>query len=394
MSDSLDKRAFIPLSVPHLGGREGEYVQQCIDTEWVSSAGAFVNRFEDDIVNYTGSQFAIACVNGTAALHLSLLMAGVAPGNHVLVPSLTFIAPVNTVRYCNADPIFLDCDEFYNIDVDKLRRFLESETKFEDDCCIFKQTGQKISAIVPVHVFGGAVDMEALSTLCLEYKIPIVEDATESLGTRYKRGRLKGRHTGTIGQFGCLSFNGNKIITCGGGGIILTDNEVAAKKLKYLSEQAKDDEQFFIHNEVGFNYRLTNIQAAIGVAQLEQLEQIILRKKDNFQRYKKNLTNTSRLKLIDFPPYCDSNHWFYSVQIDGYNRKNLRALISKLGSCNIQARPVWELNNRQEPYRNYHSFEISKATELCEKTLNIPCSSNLTSNEVDYVCEKLIKETQ
>ncbi|MCD4828092.1 MAG: LegC family aminotransferase [Candidatus Cloacimonetes bacterium] len=394
MSDARCERAFIPLSVPSLQGREGEYVQQCIDTEWVSSAGAFVTRFEEDVASYTGARFAIACVNGTAALHLSLLMAGVVPGDHVLVPSLTFIAPINTVKYCGAEPIFLDCDAFYNIDVSKLRRFFESETRIEGDACVYRQTGRRIAAIVPVHVFGGAVDMESLSALCLEYRIPVVEDATESLGTRYTAGELKGRHTGVTGEFGCLSFNGNKIITCGGGGMILTDNESVARRLKYLSEQAKDDLEFFVHHEVGFNYRLTNVQAAIGVAQLEQLDQFIATKKANFQRYRQNLADTARLQLIGYPPYCDSNHWFYSVQIDGYRREDLRALIQRLAVQKIQARPVWELNHRQKPYRSCPAFEITKAAELAEKTLNVPCSSNLTFEDVDYVCEKLIQEVK
>lgn len=382
---------FIPLSVPNLGGRESEYVQECIDTAWVSSAGSYVNRFEKEIAEYTGSPYAVACVNGTAALHVALRLAGVKPGEHVLVPTLTFIATTNAVMYLHAEPVFFDADEYYNMDVGKLSQFLADETVQRNGACVYKATGRRIAAVVPVHVWGNAVDMERLIPTCEAYGIPVVEDATESLGTRYTKGRYAGRQPGTIGRMGCLSFNGNKIITCGGGGMILTPDEAVAKKIQYLTTQAKDDPLLFEHNEIGYNYRLTNIQSALGVAQLEQLNGFIATKRTNFLRYQNNFHDQERLHLIDPPHWCASNYWHYALRIEGYDRKGLVALIQKLQENGIQTRPVWELNHRNKPFRKYPAYRIENAPGLIGNTLNIPCSSSLTSEEVDYVSETIIR---
>ena len=277
----------IPLSVPNLCGNELKYVRKCIKTEWVSTAGHFISIFEKKIASYLGSKYAVACINGTSALQVALRVLKVRKNDEVIVPSMTFIAPVNAINYNNAKPIFMDCDEYYTIDINKTVDFINKETRtikkkiYGKDLTVTvnRKTGNRITAIIVVHVFGNAVRIGSLANLCKKKNIALVEDAAESIGTFYKLDRYKKKHTGTIGIIGCLSFNGNKIITTGGGGMILTDNKKIAKKAKYLTNQAKDDPIYSIHNEVGYNFRLTNIQAALGIAQLEALSKYIKKKK-------------------------------------------------------------------------------------------------------------------
>ncbi len=386
----IESGKFIPLSVPSIKGNEWNYVKECLDTEWVSSTGKYVDLFEEKICELTGSKYAVATVNGTSALHISLILAGVEAGNEVLVPTVTFIAPVNAVRYLNAEPVFMDCDDFYNIDIEKTIEFIINETIVKDGSCYNKESGRKIAAIIPVHVFGCAVDLEPLIDICRDRKIKIIEDATESLRTYYTKGKLKDKFTGTIGDLGCFSFNGNKIITTGGGGMILSDTPGIAEKAKYLTTQAKDDNISYIHNEIGYNYRLTNIQAAMGVAQLERLQEYVDIKKKNYFRYKKLIDRINGLHLAEVPGYAESNYWFYSLQID----KNIygmdkEELMHYLSLYKIQSRPLWYPNHLQKQYRNCRSFRIEKAIFYHEKTLNLPCSVSLTESDVDYVVEKL-----
>ena len=275
----------IPLSEPTLQGNEWKYVKECIDGEWVSSAGKYVNLFEQKIAEYTGAKFAIACVNGTSALQVSLRLAGVRSGDEVIVPTLTFIAPVNAIAYNGASPVFMDADEYYNIDIMKTIDFIQNQTYFRKNATYNKTTNKRISAIVPVHVWGNASWLGELLPLCQEHNISVVEDASESLGTFYIKGKYLRKHTGTLGKLGCLSFNGNKIITTGGGGMILTDDIDLADKAKYLTTQAKDDPVNYIHDEIGYNFRLTNIQAALGVAQLEEMPNYLKRKKEIYNQY-------------------------------------------------------------------------------------------------------------
>jgi len=380
----------IPLSVPSIKGNEWKYIKECLDTEWVSSAGKYVDLFEQHICEFTGAKYAVACVNGTSALHISLLIAGVKPEDEVIVPTLTFISPINVVRYCNAYPVFMDADDFYNIDIEKAIQFIEEETIFSDGFTYNRKTNQKISAIIPVHIFGNAVDLKKLIPICKERNIKIIEDASESLGTIYSKGKFSGKHTGTIGELGCLSFNGNKIITTGGGGMIITDNEYFAQRAKYLTTQSKDDEVRYIHNEIGYNFRLTNIQAALGVAQLEQLPEYTKIKKKNYQSYKQEIDDIPGLHLAETPDYADNNHWMYALQIDkeiyGKDREELMQYLTKY---EIQSRPVWHLNHLQKPYKNYQNYRIEKANELCEKTLNIPCSVNLSSEQTMEIIDIL-----
>lgn len=365
---------FIPLSVPHIRGREWDYVKDCLDGEWVSSAGPFVDRFEKEFAAYVGAKHAVACSSGTAALHVALLVAGVKPGDAVLVPTLTFISSVNAIHYCGAEPVFVDCDEFYNVSPESLEQALSKRWK------------RRIAAILPVHVFGNAARLDEVTSLAKAHGLPVVEDAAESMGTRYKNGR----HAGTSGTLGCFSFNGNKIITTGGGGMLVTDDGALAKRTKYLTTQAKDDEARFVHHEIGFNYRLTNVQAAIGSAQLERLPEYVKRKREIFLRYERELNGVRGLRIAPTPAYAENNCWMPCLQIDkaiyGEDREQLMARLAK---AKIQARPVWELSHRQKPYAHCEKVPTPNAEHLHEITLNIPCSVGLTEAQQSRVIEEL-----
>lgn len=380
----------IPLSVPVISGNEWQYVKECLDTGWVSSAGKYVDRFEQEVARYTGAKFAVACVNGTAALHVALRLAGVGPGDEVIVPTVTFIATVNVVRYAQAIPVFMDCDDFYNLDAGKTREFILQETVYKDGHTYNRASNRRISAVMPVHVFGNAAWLDELLPLCRERNIKVIEDAAESIGTVYTAGTMKGRHTGTVADLGCLSFNGNKIITTGGGGMVLTDDPSLAAKARYWTTQAKDDEARFVHHEVGYNYRLTNVQAAIGVAQMEQLPGFLEVKKKNFDAYKRCLGPVAGLSLAETPGYARNNHWMYAMQIDaglfGRDRERVMADLAKQG---IQTRPLWHLNHRQRPYQNCQHFRITRAEELWKTTLCLPCSTNLSEADVEHVVQML-----
>jgi len=376
----------IPLSEPSFIGNEWKYVKECLDTGWVSSIGNFVNIFEEKICRYTKSKFAIACVNGSSALHVSLRILGVQPGDEVIVPTLTFIAPVNVVRYLNAQPVFMDCDDYYNIDSEKTIDFIKKCTVFKKGFTYNKKTKKRISAIIPVHVFGNAVNIEPLIFICRERNIKILEDASESLGSWYKNGKLYGRHTGTIGDIGCLSFNGNKIITTGGGGMILTNNEEYAIKAKYLTTQAKNDKLRFIHNDIGYNYRLTNIQAALGVGQLENLEKYLKAKKKNYLNLIKEIDKIRGIKISGTPEYSNNNLWLnilkYENSIFNYE---VDFLVFKFLKKGIQTRPVWYLNHLQEPYKNCQTYNVQKSINMLNSSICLPSSANLKTVSINKI---------
>ncbi|MBT7899628.1 MAG: LegC family aminotransferase [Candidatus Marinimicrobia bacterium] len=380
----------IPLSVPSLNGNELKYVKECLDTEWVSSAGKYVDLFEQKIAEYTGSKYAIACVNGTAAIQVSLRLAGVGAGDEVIVSTLTFIASVNAITYNNATPIFMDADKYYNLDSEKTIEFIKNETIFKNGFTYNKKTNNKITAIIPVHVWGNACWLDELIELCNKQNIAIVEDACESLGTFYNNGKYEGKHTGAIGKLGCLSFNGNKIITTGGGGMILTNDESLAEKVKYLTTQAKDDPIRYVHNEIGYNFRLTNIQAALGVAQLEQLPSILKRKKEIYDFYQSTIKNIDGLSLSKVPEYAHNNHWLNLLQIDSkvYN-EDREVLMKRLEENGIQTRPVWKLNHEQKPYKDCQYYKVEKAKKLVENSLCLPSSSNLSNENLNKIVSVL-----
>lgn len=380
----MDK--FIPLSVPNLKGNEIKYVTDAIEKEWVSTGGSYINSFEDSISKYLGVDKAVACQSGTACLHLALILCNVSNNDEVIVPTLTFIATVNPVKYVGAEPIFMDCDDTLNMDLDKLRYFCENECIFENNRLINKKTNKIIKAIIIVHIFGNIIDMEKLMDIANKYNLKVIEDSTEALGSYIKKGKYKGRFAGTIGDFGCYSFNGNKIITTGGGGMLVSNNNELLDKAKYLSTQAKDDELNYIHNEIGYNYRMTNVQAAIGLAQLEKLEEFISVKKENYKLFKENLDN-EYFKILDFNDKIRPNYWFYSLFIKKDIDKNY--LINYLNDNNIQARPIWGLIHKQKPYIKNQNYKIEKAEYYSNRIVNIPCSSNLKKEDVMYVIDTI-----
>jgi aminotransferase in exopolysaccharide biosynthesis len=380
----------IALSEPYLNGNEWSYIKECLDSTWISSAGQYVDLFEQNISEYTSAKYAVACVNGTSALQLSLRLAGVRPNDEVIVPTLTFIAPVNAIAYNGASPVFMDADDYYNIDPEKTIEFIKGETVFKDGLTFNKTTNKKISAIVPVHVWGNAARIDELIPLCQQRNIAVVEDASESLGSIYKEGNYKNRHTGTNGMLGCLSFNGNKIITTGGGGIILTDDKMLADKARYLTTQAKDDPVHYIHHEIGYNFRLTNIQAALGVAQLEQLPGFLKRKRHIFRQYQAALQGIEGLKIAKVPDYADNNQWMNLLQIDtAIYGEDKDVLMQRLEKEGIQTRPVWRLNHLQKPYRDCQNYKIEKAEKLVELSLCIPSSVNLNYWHIEQLLKCL-----
>lgn len=381
----------IPLSVPSLRGNELRYVSECIETEWISSSGSYVNRFERGIAQYINVPSAVACMNGTAALHTALILSGLGRDDEVVVPTLTFIAPINAVRYVGANPVFMDCDDHLNIDPDKLEEFLAKECDLTAGGLINKSSKRRIGGIIAVHVFGHPCDLKRIVALAETFQLVIIEDATESLGSYYEGGDGERRYTGTVGDFGCLSFNGNKLITTGGGGMILARNPLLAEKARYLTTQAKDDPERFVHHEIGYNYRLTNVQAAIGCAQLERIDEFIRIKRAHFSMYKRCLAGIRGLRMIEEPPGTRSNYWHYTLVVDeracGITADALRR---KLGEREVETRPIWELNHRQRPYHGCQSYGVEKAIGYHQRCLNLPCSVGLDPAVIKEICRMIM----
>lgn len=370
---------FIPLSVPNLSGKELEYVTKAIEEEWVSTAGPFITEFENKLSNYLGVKDAVACQSGTAGLHLALQTCGVKNGDEVIVPTLTFIAAVNPVSYLGATPVFMDCDDTLTLDALKLEKFLEKECIYVDGGMKNKKTGKRIKAIVVVHVFGNLANMEKIMSLAEKYNIAVVEDATEALGSYYLSGQYQGKFAGTIGTIGVYSFNGNKIITTGGGGMVVSNNPEYLERCRSLSTQAKKDTLYFEHSEIGYNYRMTNLQAALGLAQLEQLEKFIKTKQENYKYYLQK-----GIELLPFRKDIRSNYWFYS-----YMTTNRDELIQFLNTQGIQTRPVWKLIHTATMYESCQTFEIEKANYYYDRIVNLPCSSNLKVENIERVVSSI-----
>jgi len=370
----------IPLHAPKFLGNEKKYLNQCIESSWLSSSGKFVKTFEQKISTFTKSKYAISCINGTSALHLSLKLADVKKNDEVIAPTITFIAPINAIKYLGANPIFMDCDNFLNLNINKTIEFIKFNTYFKKGYTYNKKTNKKITALIVVHVFGNPVDLEKIIPLCKKRNIKIIEDSSESLGSFYSRGKLKGKHTGTVGFLGCLSFNLNKIITTGGGGIILTDSKKLANKAKYLSTQAKDDSIKFVHNSIGYNYGLTNVHAAIGLAQYENLKKIIQKKRKVYLEYKKKFFLNKNIVLMNSPSYSKSNLWINIIKVKDKGYFNL--LLKKLLSNNIEARPVWKCNHSQKPYIKCQKYKISNALNLVNRCICLPSSYFLSKKQI------------
>lgn len=380
---------FIPLSVPNLKGNELKYVTHAVETEWVSTGGPYVNEFEIEIAKYAKCKGAVSCQNGTSGLHIALEVCGVTKEDEVIVPTLTFIAAVNPVKYIGAEPIFMDCDDSLTMDVDKLRAFCESQCSFDNGKLMNNLTQKHIKALIVVHVFGNIANMVEIIEFAEKYNIKVIEDATEAIGTYYIEGKYKGKHAGTIGDIGVYSFNGNKIMTTGGGGMIVSDNEELLKRAKHLTTQAKSDELYYTHDEIGYNYRMTNLQAALGLAQLERLEDFIRVKKANYDLYKTELEKVSGLSVLDFKDNIRPNYWFYALYIESDYVLNRDQVIQYLASKKIQVRPIWGLISDQKPYESSQTYRLEKAKSYLDKVVNIPCSSNLSIEDATYVIECL-----
>lgn len=380
----------IPLSVPNFEGNELKYVLDAVGQGWVSSGGAYVDDLEKQIADYVGVEGSVACQSGTAALHLALLESGVGIDDMVIVPTLTFIAAVNPVKYLNAIPVFMDCNDSLCMDPVKLEEFCEEECDLLDGILVHRKSKHKIKAIIVVHVFGNFADMEYIMQIAEQFHLKVIEDATEALGTICQYGKYSQKMAGTIGDFGAYSFNGNKIITTGGGGAIVCRNKEQLAHLKYMSTQCKDDSHFYIHNEVGYNYRMTNVQAAIGVAQIEKLEEFIVRKNRNYELYQKQLEDALTGRLLPFCSEIRSNKWFYSFLLDKeLCKKAISEYIFELQKLGIETRPIWGLIHKQKPYITDMAYKIEKAIYYSERIINIPCSTNITESEIQKVCDAL-----
>lgn len=377
----------IPLSTPHLNGNEWKYLKECLDTQWVSSAGPFVDRFENEVAEYTGSEYAVAVVNGTSALHIALQIAGVQEDDEVLVSDLTFVASVNSILYCNSKPVFMDVDySSCQMDPEKVEAFLTEECEMTTDgLCRNKTTKRIVKVLLPVHCLGFSAEIDTLVEIATRFNIRVVEDSAEGLGVRFRD-----KHVGTFGDLGILSFNGNKIITCGGGGIILTDDDSYAKRARYLTTQAKNDPIEFDHKEIGYNYRLTNLQAALGVAQLEQLD-VFIKAKLNIARYYNQRFKENPLITVPEPlSGTVPTYWMYTILIDFDSIKPTRKeLIKKLIDMKIGARPFWKPLHSLRYLNEFQNYRIENSLKLYDRGICLPCSVHLTSEDQKYVSETI-----
>lgn len=376
----------IPLCVPEIRGNEWAYLKECLDTNFVSSVGAFVERFERDIAARVGRRYAVATASGTAALHIALLVAGVEPEDEVLTSTLTFIAPVNAIRYAGAHPVLVDAESLYwQIDVAKVAHFLEHNCQWRHGVWRNSTTGRRVRAILPVHILGHPVDMAPLLELAQRYQLTVIEDATESLGAQYRS-----RPVGQWGEVACFSFNGNKLITTGGGGMLVTDNEAWARRAKYLTTQAKDDPVEFVHGTVGYNYRLTNIQAALGCAQLEKLEEYIGIKRRIAQTYREALESLPGITPMREAEWARSVFWMYTVLVDETRYGvTSRALMRHLEAAHIQARPLWQPMHCSPVYASALATDCATAERLNRDAISLPCSVGLTHHQQQQVIECL-----
>jgi len=364
----------VSLHEPQFSGNEWAYVKECLDTGWVSSVGAYVDRFERELAAFTGISRAVAVVNGTAALHICLKLVGVAAGDEVLIPTLTFVATANAVSYCGAIPHFVDSEiKTLSMDPRKLDDYLKNIAEIRKDCCYNKQTNRRIAAVVPMHTFGHPVDIDLLLDVCNRYRIALVEDAAESLGSYYK-----GKHTGNFGRVSALSFNGNKIITTGGGGAILTNDEELGHLAKHITTTARIPHPWELsHDMVGYNYRLPNINAALGCAQLEQLPSFIEKKRALAERYKKVFATVSGVSFFTEPEHAKSNYWLNVLLLDNNCIADRDTLLELTNKSGIQTRPVWTLMHQLPMFHQCPRMDMSVAENIARRLINIPSSAVL-----------------
>lgn len=363
------------LHEPTFQGNEWKYLKECLDSTFVSSVGEFVNQFEQALQEFTGAKHVITTVNGTSALHIALLLAGVKPNEEVLVPALTFVATANAVAYCNATPHFVDSEErTLGIDAVKLRHHLSHNTEQQSGACVNKSTGKVIRALIPMHTFGHPSDLEPLMSVSNDFNIVLVEDAAESLGSYYGD-----KHTGTLGMFGVLSFNGNKTITTGGGGAILTNDPALARRAKHLTTTAKLPHAWdFRHDEIAYNYRMPNLNAALGCAQLEQLPDKLLAKRELFRRYQSAFSDVSGIELFTEPQEGKSNYWLQTLLLDINQRQYRDSILKNLNSKGFMARPTWIPLNKLDQFKKCPRMVLTTTELLSERVINIPSNSSLS----------------
>jgi perosamine synthetase len=364
----------LALHEPLFVGNEWTYLKECLDTTFVSSVGRFVDRFEADLASFTGAKFAIAVVNGTAALHIALRLAGVQPLDEVLVPALTFIATSNAVAYCAAVPHFVDSEErTLGMDPQALREYLRSVTEQRSGLCVNRQSGRVIRALVPMHVFGHPADLDALAAVARDFKLAMIEDAAESIGSLYH-----GAHTGTLGLMGTLSFNGNKTMTTGGGGAVLTNDAALARHAKHLTTTAKVPHRWeYTHDELGYNYRLPNLNAALGCAQLEQLPRMIEAKRTLYRRYAESFAGMRGARIFAEPAGCHSNYWLQTLLLDESRARERDSILAVCNDAGVLTRPVWSLNHRAAAFRTSPRMALTVAESLERRVINLPSSARL-----------------
>ncbi|HLO44692.1 MAG TPA: LegC family aminotransferase [Leadbetterella sp.] len=371
----------IPLSVPNISGNEWQYIKDCLDTSWVSSVGSYVDQFERVTAEYTGAKYAVATSNGTSAIQIALMLAGVKTNDLVIAPNITFVASINAIKYTGAKPILIDIDyDTWQMDVDLLEDFLINNTFVENSMCFHKATHQIIRAILPVHVLGNICDMDKLMFLANQYNLHVVEDSTEALGSYYK-----GKHAGTFGLLGTLSYNGNKLITTGGGGMVLTDDEDLAKKAKHLTTQAKAKPDEYFHDEIGYNFRLVNVLAAMGVAQMEQLTTFLKRKSEITAFYNARLSKiegfVNQKILVDVNP----NYWLYTIKIP-----RAKSLLAHFKNLAIEARPFWVPMNQLPANENDLYFtKTDVSNQIYDTCISLPCSTNITDEQLEIVVKHI-----
>lgn len=365
---TFNTKAFIPLHEPCFFANEKKYLNDCIDSTFVSSVGQYVDLFEKKVAEYTGSKYAIATVNGTAALHMAILLAGVKANDEVITQPLSFVATCNAIKYCGATPIFIDVDkDTFGMSAESLRVFLKQQTRQKNDGCYNKKTGKKIAAVVPMHTFGHPCKIDEIAVICKQYHIALVEDAAESLGSFYKN-----KHTGTFGKVSAISFNGNKVITCGGGGMILTDDSELAQKAKHLTTTAKIPHLYeYDHDQVGYNYRLPNLNAALGCAQMENLPLILKNKRDLANQYKQFFKEAA-VRFFEENEGSKSNYWLNAITLTDKTDRSIFLKISN--EAGVMTRPVWRLLNKLDMFKDAQCADLSHAIWLEERVVNLPSS--------------------
>lgn len=367
----------IPLHEPHFSGNEKKYLENCIDSRYVSYIGEYVKQFEENLCKQTQAKAALAVVSGTAALHLALKIIGIESQDEVLLPSLTFVATANAITYCGAVPHFVEVDEnTLGVNPEKLDDYLSTIIDLQSSQCINKVTGRKIKALIVVHVFGHPVDLDSLFAICQKYGIELIEDSAQALGSEYKS-----RPVGNVGRIACLSFNGNKIITTGGGGALLFQDIELANKAKHLSTTARVvDNQFFYHDQIGFNYRMPNINAAIGCAQLERLDIKLKLKRKLASLYIQEFINIDEVKIFQEPNYAKSNYWLNTLILNDPSLENVKNLLNELNSNNILARPAWSLMHHLPMYMKNPRMDLAISEKLFNSIINLPSTAELVEN--------------